>query len=87
MIKTSQRLTSYPWIPGAIQILCGHYQNALFRLACVNSHLHNGNQSTETSLGIAISSAAAERLPDQSQASVCNMSLLNQPIIPFLNSS
>lgn len=63
------------------------YQNVLFHLACVNLHLHNGNQSTETSVAIAILSGAAERIPDQLRASVCNMSLHNQPIIPPLNSS
>lgn len=36
-----------------------------FRLACVNLHLHNGNQSTETLLGTAILSAAAQRMLDQ----------------------
>ncbi len=63
------------------------YHNAQFRRACVNLHLHNENQSTETLLGIAILSGAAERMPDQLWASVHNMSLHNQPIIPPLNSS
>lgn len=63
------------------------YHNAQIRLACVNLHLHNGNQSTETLLGIAILSGAAERMPDQLWASVCNMSLHDQPIISPLDSS
>lgn len=63
------------------------HHNAQFLLAYVNLHLHNGNQSTETLLGIAILSGAAERMPDQLWASVYNMSLHNQPIIPPLNSS
>lgn len=63
------------------------YHDAQFCPACVNLHLHNGNQWTETLLGIAILSAAAERMPDQLWASLCNMSSRNQPIIPPLNSS
>lgn len=63
------------------------YNNARFLFACVNLHLHNGNQSTETLLGIAILSGAAERMPDQLWTFVCNMSSHNQPIIPPLNSS
>ena len=63
------------------------YHNAQFLLACVNLHLHNGNQSTETLLGIAILSGAAQRMPDQLWVCVCNMSLHHQPIIPPLDSS
>lgn len=58
------------------------YHNAHFRLACVNLHLHNESQSTETLLGIAILSGAAERMPDQLWASVYNMSFAQSAYYP-----
>ena len=66
---TSQRLTSHRYIPAAswahFTALCAHSSQCLvFSLACVHLHVHNRKQSTETWLGIAILSGAAERGQD-----------------------
>ena len=88
---TSQKLTSHRYIPAAswahFVFLCAHSsQCVVLSLARVHLHVHNGKQSTQTLLGIAILSGAAERMPDQLWASACNMPLRNQPITPLLNS-